>query len=105
MDGHYSDWLSVTSGGPQGSILGPLFFILFINDLPDVLTSSKIALYADDSKIYKVKKTQNDSADFQSDLNRICHSTVACWQGGPGGHGPPSEDFLGGAKTQRGRQN
>ena len=72
MDGHYSDWLSVTSGGPQGSILGPLFFILFINDLPDVLTSSKIALYADDSKIYKVKKTQNDSADFQSDLNRIC---------------------------------
>ena len=30
---------------------------------------------------------------------------VACWQGGPGGHGPPSEDFLGGAKTQRGRQN
>ena len=31
---------------------------------------------------------------------------VACWQGGgAGGHGPPSEDFLGGAKTQRGRQN
>ena len=30
---------------------------------------------------------------------------MACWQGGPGGHGPPSEDFLGGAKTQRGRQN
>ena len=30
---------------------------------------------------------------------------MACWQGGPGGHGPPSEDFLGGAKTQRGHQN
>ena len=49
-----------------------LFCLLMTIQLPDVVAFSKIALYADDSKIYKVEKTQNYGADFQSDLNRIC---------------------------------
>ena len=52
VKGEVSDWLTVTSGMPQGSLLGPLFFIIYINDLPGVISGdSSIALYADDSKI------------------------------------------------------
>ena len=57
IDGCYSDWLPVFSGVHQGSILGPFFFFIFINDLPDVVRSFDIALYADDSKIFKVIKS------------------------------------------------
>ena len=55
VDGVASQWTSVTSGVPQGSILGPLLFAIFINGFPDVVkdTGSHTALYADDSKIYE----------------------------------------------------
>jgi hypothetical protein len=52
LDGSASKWTNVTSGVPQGSILGPLMFLIYINDLPDVLSSSTPLLFADDTKIY-----------------------------------------------------
>ena len=60
----YCEYASVASGVPQGSILGPLLFVIFINDLPDVCNSSLFFLYADDSKMIC-----NSMPSLQSDLN------------------------------------
>jgi hypothetical protein len=51
IDNVLSMWLWITSGVPQGSILGPLLFIIFIDDLPDVVVSSVIRMFADDTKL------------------------------------------------------
>ena len=53
INGVESKWTSVTSGVPQGSILGPLLFIMYINDVSNVFKFSKCLLFADDAKIYK----------------------------------------------------
>ena len=52
FNGIASEWSKVTSGVPQGSVLGPLLFILYINDLPE-LVKTHCKLFADDAKIYK----------------------------------------------------
>ena len=49
--GSYSSWCNVTSGVPQGSVLGPILFIIYVNDLPKVV-QSKLWMFADDTKIY-----------------------------------------------------
>ena len=70
LDGVSSTWLEVPSGFPQGSILGPLFFVAFICDLPDVvLPGNTIALFADDCKISKVVDDASDQLRFQRDLD------------------------------------
>jgi hypothetical protein len=72
LDGVYSDWLPVLSGVPQGSILGPLLFLVYVNDMPNyVQGDSKLALFADDSKLYKVIKSEPCKESFQDDIDRI----------------------------------
>ena len=67
-----SRWLDITSGILQGSILGPLFFGLFINVLPYVVCSaSTIALYADDSKMFRVINFDDVQMLFQNDLDKL----------------------------------
>ena len=71
VNGQASEWLPVTSGVPQGSILGPLLFIIYINDLPSTITSSSPYLYADDTKICKRILSSQDTFLLQSDLDHL----------------------------------
>jgi ribonuclease P/MRP protein subunit RPP40 len=61
INGFSSFWTRVFSGVPQGSILSPLLFIIFINDIVECYSSCNIFLYADDSKIFKHILTPYDS--------------------------------------------
>ena len=71
ISGKYSSWLPVQSGVPQGSILGPLLFILYVNDIYSVIRHSKHGMFADDLSIYKDVSTPADCALLQQDLNSI----------------------------------
>ena len=68
--GSFSDWIKVLSGVPQGSVLGPLLFLLFVNDLPDWIKNS-MRMFADDVKIWNVISSTTDSKSLQEDLNSL----------------------------------
>ena len=66
--GATSSPLPVTSGVPHGSILGPMFFSLYPNSLPDVVRSSQIAAFADGAKIFKEITSTSNAEQLQEDL-------------------------------------
>lgn len=70
LDGIASDWADVSSGVPQGSVLGPLFFLMFINDLRANLTST-MRLFADDAVIDWLIENSHSTQLLQEDLNLI----------------------------------
>ena len=63
--------LPVTSGIPQGSLLGPILFLLFVDDLPNTVKTSRVANYADGTKIFKSIDAITDCNALKSDLNDL----------------------------------
>ena len=72
VNGQCSDWTRVKSGTPEGGLLSPLLFSMFINDLPSVISKSNVLLFADDVKLFKQIKCPGDTTDLQDDLNKLC---------------------------------
>ena len=72
IDGDSSDSVAVDSGVPQGSILGPLLFILFINDISNVISAdTNILMYADDTKIWRIINEPSDACVLQDDIDNL----------------------------------
>lgn len=78
VNGEDSEWENVLSGVPQGSVLGPTLFVLFINDMPEVV-SSFINMFADDAKVFTEVSNDAEHAGLQQDLNELLKWAKA-WQ-------------------------
>jgi len=70
LSGQVSEWRNVLSGVPQGSVLGPLLFVLFINDIDDSVTS-KILKFADDTKIFNTVRSEEMIENLRTDLSGL----------------------------------
>lgn len=76
--GKFSEWIKILSGVPQGSVLGPLLFVIFINDI-DLGIVSKISKFADDTKLCREIVTEEDADILREDLKRLYHWSMD-WQ-------------------------
>ena len=72
LNGGHSSWSTVSSGVPQGSVLGPLLFLLYVNDIP-LYVDSPILLFADNAKIFQSIRSEGDYLQLQKDID-ILHN-------------------------------
>ena len=78
VDGTFSSWKSVTSGVPEGCILGPFLFVVYISDLPDS-ERSKIYMFPDDTKVPMKVSNEGERSTLQKDLDHL-EEWAASWQ-------------------------
>ena len=78
LNGNVSSWLYVISGVPQGSILGPLLFLIFINDIDKGIVS-KLLKFADDTKLVGTVSSEVEIEQLRTDLKRL-YSWSIDWQ-------------------------
>ena len=71
VNGRCSDWTDVVSGTPEGGLLSPLLFAMYVNDLPDKIKTNCL-LFADDVKLYHKISTSDDSLLLQKDIDSLC---------------------------------
>ena len=71
LNGQTSEWRKINSGVPQGSVLGPLLFLIYINDLPDGITSI-CKIFADDTYLFsKVQEINRSANELNCDLEKV----------------------------------
>ena len=79
INGKLSAWAIVLSGIPQGSVLGPILFVIFINDLPDMIRST-VKIFADDTKIFHIMLSRDDHHRIQANLLDLLAKWSEEWQ-------------------------
>ena len=97
MDGEVSSWKSVLSGVPQVSVLGPILFLVYIDDLEEGVTGN-ILKFADDTKLFRKTLEIGDKQKLQDDIDKLVRwseklqmlfnvGTCKCLHTGPGNTG------------------
>ena len=79
INGSESDWGIIESGVPQGSVLGPLLFLIYINDLEKGI-KSQINFFADDTSIFSIVRTLNTTADELNHDLRFINQWATQWK-------------------------
>ena len=70
LKGAHSAWSTITNRIPQSSVLGPILFTIYINDLPDVI-ENMLKLFADKTKVYAAVNNTDERDSLQSDIDRL----------------------------------
>ena len=77
LNGRSSEWATVSAGVPQGSVLGPLFFFIYVNDLTENVACG-VKLFADGTSLFSVVRNENETAlALNSDLEKL---RIWAWQ-------------------------
>ena len=66
----YSEWFDIINGVPQGSVLGPILFLIYVNYIQETVNSN-VKMFADDTKIFRTLKNKPDCEIFQADLDNL----------------------------------
>ena len=77
VDGHYSYPAVVISGVPQGTVLGPILFLIYINDMNECISHSMLSSFADDTRLSMAISMSDDMTHLQADLNKTIEWSLA----------------------------